>query len=151
MENLERMHQLHQNSTTFVDGESKEITVPQNSDNISNTNNTAQIPGTHLRKWVVFLIPTDVTKVRDEKYTGRHYGDIYDLSKKREDRKTYITKMKMQKTMLHEMPPLITRRRFFTISRKHPIYHHHHIPLITQILLRKISKFRASIIIRWKA
>ena len=26
--------------------------------------------------------------------------------------------------------------------------HHHHIPLVTQILLRKISKFRASIIIR---
>jgi len=30
-ENLERMHhQLRQNPTLFVDGESKEITIPQN-------------------------------------------------------------------------------------------------------------------------
>ena len=39
---------------------------------------------------------------------------------------------------------------FFMISCKYPIFHRHHIPLITQILLRKISKFQASIIIRWK-
>jgi len=51
MENLERMHhQLCQNSTSFVDGVSKEITVPQNSDNISNINNTAQTPGTRLTR-----------------------------------------------------------------------------------------------------
>jgi len=48
-ENLERMyHKLRQNLTSFVDGESKEITIPHNSDNISSTNNTMQIPRTHL-------------------------------------------------------------------------------------------------------
>ena len=39
MENLKRMqHQLRQNPTSFVDGESKEIAVPQNSDNTLSTN-----------------------------------------------------------------------------------------------------------------
>ena len=33
--NLERMHHQLRQNPTFVDGESKEITVPQNSDNIS--------------------------------------------------------------------------------------------------------------------
>ena len=48
-ENLERMqHQLRQNPTSFVDGESKEITAAQNSDNTSSTNNTTQTPGTYL-------------------------------------------------------------------------------------------------------
>jgi len=76
--------------------------------------------------------------VRNGKYIERHYGDICDLSKKREDKKTHATKMKMQKTILHEMPLLITRRRttFFTISRKHPIYRQH-ILSITLILLQK--------------
>ncbi|KYN15039.1 hypothetical protein ALC57_12745, partial [Trachymyrmex cornetzi] len=41
-------HQLRQNSTSFADGESKEIAVPQNSDNTASTNSTAQTPGTHL-------------------------------------------------------------------------------------------------------
>ena len=42
-ENLERIqHQLRQNPTSFVDGESKEIAVPQNSDNTLNSNNTTQ-------------------------------------------------------------------------------------------------------------
>jgi len=42
-ENLERMqHQLRQNPISFVD-ESKEITVPQNSDNILSTNNTGKL------------------------------------------------------------------------------------------------------------
>jgi len=66
--------------------------------------------------------------MKDGKCTERHYGDTLwrcDLerrSKKREDRKTYVTKTKMQKTMLHEMPPLITRQRMMAILRKHPIY-----------------------------
>ena len=33
-------------------------------------------------------------------------------------------------------------------KRKHPIYYRHHVLLVTQILLRKISKFRVSLIIR---
>jgi len=42
-ENLERMqHQLRQNPISFVD-ESKEIIVPQNSDNILSTNNTGKL------------------------------------------------------------------------------------------------------------
>ncbi|KYN11437.1 hypothetical protein ALC57_16405 [Trachymyrmex cornetzi] len=50
-ENLERMqHQLRQNPTLFADGESKEIAIPQNSDNTASTNNTAQTPGTHLTR-----------------------------------------------------------------------------------------------------
>ncbi|KYN14480.1 hypothetical protein ALC57_13316 [Trachymyrmex cornetzi] len=50
-ENLERMqHQLRQNPTSFADGESKEIAVPQNSDNTASTNSTAQTPGTHLTR-----------------------------------------------------------------------------------------------------
>ena len=50
-ENLERMqHQLRQNPTSFVNGESKEIAVPQNSDNTLSSNNTTQIPGTHLTR-----------------------------------------------------------------------------------------------------
>ena len=36
--------------------------------------------------------------------------DICDLSKKCEDRKTHAMKMKMQKTTLRKMPPLITRQ-----------------------------------------
>jgi len=51
-ENLERIqHQLsvqRQNPTSFADEESKKITVPQNSDNIMNTNNITQTFGTHL-------------------------------------------------------------------------------------------------------
>jgi len=42
-------------------------------------------------------------------YKEADYGDIYDLSKKREDKKMYATKTKMQKTMLHQMSSLITR------------------------------------------
>ena len=50
-ENLEKMqHQLRQNPTSFVDGESKEIAVPQTSDNTLSTNNTTQTPGTHLTR-----------------------------------------------------------------------------------------------------
>ncbi|KYN17140.1 hypothetical protein ALC57_10584 [Trachymyrmex cornetzi] len=41
-------HQLRQNPTSFADGESKEIVVPQNSDNTASTNSTAQTAGTHL-------------------------------------------------------------------------------------------------------
>ncbi|KYN29117.1 hypothetical protein ALC57_01459 [Trachymyrmex cornetzi] len=41
-------HQLRQNPTSFADGESKEIAIPQNSDNTASTNSTAQTPGTHL-------------------------------------------------------------------------------------------------------
>ena len=44
-ENFERMHQLRQNPTSFAGGESKEIAVPQNSDNIASINNM-QTPGT---------------------------------------------------------------------------------------------------------
>ncbi|KYN09512.1 hypothetical protein ALC57_18380 [Trachymyrmex cornetzi] len=43
-------HQLHQNPTSLADGESKEIAIPQNSDNTASTNNIAQIPGTHLTR-----------------------------------------------------------------------------------------------------
>jgi len=92
-----------------------------------------------MRRWAVLLILTDrAMNVRNGKYIERHYSDICDLSKKREDKKTHATKMKMQKIILHEMPLLITRRRtiFFTISRKHPIYRQH-ILSITLILLQK--------------
>ena len=48
-ENLERMqHQLRQNPTSFIDGESKEIAVPRNSDNTLSANNTTQTP--HLTR-----------------------------------------------------------------------------------------------------
>ena len=46
-ENLERMRQ---NPTSFVDGESKEIAAPQNSDNTLSANNTTQTPGTYLTR-----------------------------------------------------------------------------------------------------
>jgi len=49
-----------------------------------------------------------MTKARGGKCTEKYYGDIYDLSKKREGRKIYVMKMKMKKT-LHEMPPMIPR------------------------------------------
>ena len=138
-ENLERMqHQLRRNPTSFVAGESKEIAVPQNSDNTLSSNNTTQTPGTRLRE-VVFSIPDGlVTKARGGKCTERHYGDTYGLSEKHEDENVEDNATRC------EMPPMITRRRtmtFFTISRKHPIYHRHHIPIVTQILQRKILKF----------
>ncbi|KYQ50578.1 hypothetical protein ALC60_10336 [Trachymyrmex zeteki] len=43
-------HQLRQNPTSFTGGESKEITVSQNSDNATSTNNTTQTPGTRLTR-----------------------------------------------------------------------------------------------------
>ena len=51
-ENLERMqqHQLRRNPTSFVDGESKGIAVPQNSNNTLSSNNTTQTPGTRLTR-----------------------------------------------------------------------------------------------------
>ena len=82
-ENLERMqHQLRQNPTSFVDGESKEIAVPQNSDNALSSNNTTQTPGTRLTR-----LDAEMEDVqRGGKCTERHYGDTYGLSEKREDR-----------------------------------------------------------------
>ena len=52
--------------------------------------------------------------------------------------KMYITKTKMQKTMLHEMPPLITRRwtMFFMISRKHSIYRQY---ILTGIIMKNFE------------
>ena len=154
-ENVERIqHQLRRNPTSFVDGESKEIAVPQNSDNTLSSNNTTQTPGTRLTR-----LDAEMSRIlnsrwpRNESERWKMYREALwrylGLSEKRGDRKTYVTKTKMQKTTLHEMPPMITRRAmtFFTISREHPIYHRHHIPIVTQILQRKISKFRASIII----
>jgi len=41
-------HQLCQNPTSFADGESKEIAVPQKLDNTASTNNTMQTSGIHL-------------------------------------------------------------------------------------------------------
>ena len=50
-ENLERMqHQLRRNPTSFVDGESKGIAVPQNSDKTLSSNNTTQTSGTRLTR-----------------------------------------------------------------------------------------------------
>ncbi|KYN23249.1 hypothetical protein ALC57_04338 [Trachymyrmex cornetzi] len=43
-------HQLRQNPTSFADGESKEIAVPQNSDNTASTNSTGQTPRTHITR-----------------------------------------------------------------------------------------------------
>ncbi|KYN42701.1 hypothetical protein ALC56_02878, partial [Trachymyrmex septentrionalis] len=59
-----------QRINSFVDGESKEIAVPQNSDH--------SIPDGFM------------TKARDGNCTERHYGDTYGLSEKREGRKTYL-------------------------------------------------------------
>ncbi|KYQ49752.1 hypothetical protein ALC60_11172 [Trachymyrmex zeteki] len=43
-------HQLRENPPSFAGGDSKEISVSQNSDNAVNTNNTTQTPGTHLTR-----------------------------------------------------------------------------------------------------
>jgi len=97
-ENLERMqHQLCQNPTSFVDGESKEIAVPQNSDN---SLSTTQTPGTHITR-----LDAEMSCIlnsrwpRDESDRWKMYREAlwryHGLSEKREDRKTYVTKTKM--------------------------------------------------------
>ena len=121
-------HQLHQNPTSFINRESKEITVPQNSDNISNTNNTTQT-GTHLTRFDAEMSRFDFQEMWRQKDVTKMQNATQDASIDNE----------------------MTRWRF---SRSHANirYTIAYIPLITQILLRKISKFQASIIIsRWKA
>ena len=142
-ENLERMqHQLRQNPTSFVDGESKEIAEPQNSDNALSSNNATQTPGTHLTR-----LDAEMSRIlnsrwpRDESERWKMYREALwrYLRFIRETRRQTDVRNENENAedTLHEMPAMITRRRtitFFTISREHPIYHRHHIPIVTQIL-----------------
>jgi len=144
MENLERMqHQLsmqRQNPTSFADEKSKEITVPQNSDNIMNTNNITQTFGTHLTFDAEKSRTLNSDWPRDESERWKMYREVL---------WRYLRFIQeMQKTTLHEMFPMTTNGGVFHNFKHIANFRCTASTFHQPILLQKILKFRANIIMR---